>query len=174
MSHKGSNIFPSVHFGWSPGQLLLEQTHVWVVAISNPSAGLFVVLVFEKTENRPFLKFWLNLKLFSNQDIKESPFECKIVEDRKDSRQVCFIYKSLFLLNWAILLSSINCFYHSNCLIFQQERRNERFTDLILRGDGLKKASVGREAVFTINSKQVSFFIFNGFKFNLNPCRRLG
>jgi hypothetical protein len=36
-----------------------------------------------------------------------------------------------------------------------QERRNERFTDLILRGDGLKKASVGREAVFTINSKQV-------------------
>jgi hypothetical protein len=25
-----------------------------------------------------------------------------------------------------------------------------------LRGDGLKKASVGREAVFTINSKQVN------------------
>ena len=43
-------------------------------------------------------------------------------------------------------------------VFYQQERRNERFTDLILRGDGLKKASVGREAVFTINSKQAIIY----------------
>ena len=35
------------------------------------------------------------------------------------------------------------------------EKRNQRFADLVLRGDGLVKASVGRDAVFTLNAKQV-------------------
>ena len=32
---------------------------------------------------------------------------------------------------------------------------NEKFSDLVLRGDGLRKASVGRDAVFTVNYKQL-------------------
>jgi filamin len=35
------------------------------------------------------------------------------------------------------------------------ERRNERFADLVLRGDGLVKASVGRDSMFTVNSKHL-------------------
>lgn len=35
------------------------------------------------------------------------------------------------------------------------ERRNQRFADLVLRGDGLVKASVGRDAVFTLNAKHM-------------------
>ena len=33
------------------------------------------------------------------------------------------------------------------------EKRNQHFSDLVLRGDGLVKASVGRDAVFTVNAK---------------------
>ena len=35
------------------------------------------------------------------------------------------------------------------------EKRNQHFADLVLRGDGLVKASVGRDAVFTLNAKQM-------------------
>ena len=48
---------------------------------------------------------------------------------------------------------------------FKHEKRNERFADLVLRGDGLVKATAGREAMFTVNAKQlldkVSFRIFD-------------
>ena len=37
----------------------------------------------------------------------------------------------------------------------RHEKRNARFADLVLRGDGLVKASVGRDAVFTVNAKNV-------------------
>lgn len=37
----------------------------------------------------------------------------------------------------------------------RHEKRNERFADLVLRGDGLVKASVGRDAMFTVNAKHL-------------------
>ena len=37
----------------------------------------------------------------------------------------------------------------------RHEKRNAKFADLVLRGDGLVKASVGRDAVFTVNAKNV-------------------
>ena len=47
---------------------------------------------------------------FNDQEIKNSPFQCKIVDEReKDSGH-----------------------------------HNEKFSDLVLRGDGLRKASVGK------------------------------
>ena len=36
------------------------------------------------------------------------------------------------------------------------EKRNQWFADLVLRGDGLVKASVGRDAVFTVNAKHMA------------------
>lgn len=80
------------------------------------SRGLYDV-TFVPQETSPH---FVNIT-FNDQEIKNSPFQCKIVEDRGK----------------------------------QGGHHNERFSDLVLRGQGLRKASVGREAVFTVNCKQV-------------------
>ena len=65
---------------------------------------------------------------FNDQEIKNSPFQCKIIDEREQD----------------------------------SGHHNEKFSDLVLRGDGLRKASVGKfkhnyDSPFYYNGKTQSY-----------------
>ena len=102
--HIGKNV--SLYFLTGTLELVVTTAKTSVRAeVQARSRGLYDV-TFVPQEISPH---FVNIT-FNDQEIKNSPFQCKIIDEReKDSGH-----------------------------------HNEKFSDLVLRGDGLRKASVGK------------------------------